>query len=120
MFCAKVGKHPEERIDALSQSVGSGKAENAYGMVQNATLKEVEDGYAMVSTCGSRVLSETTLEDKAHVVLMTPAGSLLLLVPHRFNMPCPGLERMGPLPVKGSQELEPEYAVGSQALSSTL
>ena len=65
-----------------------GQAESAYDMVQNATMKEVEDGYIIESHDGRRLLNDDTLDDKADLVLMTPVESLLVLLPRHFDVLC--------------------------------
>ena len=64
-----------------------GRAESAYEMLQDASMKEVEDGYVIVSTRTLKVLGDDALDDKADVVLTTPVESLLDLVPSRLSMP---------------------------------
>ena len=49
-----------------------GKAESAYEMLQDASMKEVEEGHVIVSTRTLRALGDSALEDKADVVLTTP------------------------------------------------
>ena len=86
-------------------------------MVQNATLKEVEDGYAIVAHEGSRVLGETLLEDKADIVLMIPVESLLILVSHRLHMPYAGFDGIGFRPGMGIQEAVKPQEPSAQQLS---
>ena len=59
-------------------------------MIQNATMKEVRDGYAIV-TDKSRALGDYSLEDKADIVLTIPVEGLLILVSNQVHMPCAGL-----------------------------
>ena len=83
-------------------------------MVQNATVKEVKDGYAIVSHDGHRLLLLS--KDKADMLLMTPVESLLVLVPHHLGMPYAGAAAglSGPSwnPVKGQKELTDQATMG--------
>ena len=92
-----------------------GKAESAHEMLQDANLKEVEEGYVITSSRTLKVLGDDTPEDKADVVLMIPVESLLDLIPSRLSMPYSGLWNQR-FPEKGSSSLGVENSqVSSQA-----
>ena len=76
-------------------------AESAYEMLQDVTMKEVRDGYAVV-TAATRVVGDHTLEDKADVVLTIPVETLLMLVPNKTHLPYAGLIGMGHQPLAAS------------------
>ena len=73
-------------------------AESAYEMMQNLTMKQIRDGYVLVST-ETRVIGEDSLEEKADVVLTIPVENLLVLVPNQIHLPFAGLTGMGHLPL---------------------
>ena len=58
-------------------------AESAHEMLTGVAMKEVKEGYVIMSTQTLKVLGDFTLEDKADVVLMSPVESLLHMVPSR-------------------------------------
>ena len=96
-----------------------GKAENAYEMLRDASMKEVKGGYVIVSTRTFKVLGEDALEEKADVVLMIPVESLLDMVPPRLSMPCTGLSDVR-FPEKGAMSLEIRETQGSSSTTSAL
>ena len=63
------------------------KAESAYDMIQEATLKDVFGGYMICAVNGQRLLSDAALADKADLILMVPVESLQVMVLHHFHMP---------------------------------
>ena len=65
-------------------------AESAYEMMQNVTMKEVRDGYVIV-TADTRVVGDDSLEEKADIVLTIPVENLLMLVSNKSHLPCAGL-----------------------------
>ena len=100
--------------------VNLGKAEHAYEMVPDASMKEVKDGYVIASSKSSQVLRENALDDKADIVLMTPVESLLILVPFRLHMPVAGLDRERWQPEKGDEGQEMGKSQELSASSSAL
>ena len=54
-------------------------------MLQDANLREVEDGYVITSSKTRKVIGDDALEDKADMVLMIPVESLLDLIPSRLS-----------------------------------
>ena len=73
-------------------------AESAYEMMQNLTMKQIRDGYVLVSA-ETRVIGEDSLEEKADVVLTIPVENLLVLVPNQIHLPFAGLTGMGHVPL---------------------
>ena len=63
-------------------------------MLQNVTVKEVHEGYAIM-TDGARVVGDNSLEDKADIVLTIPIENLLILVSNRMHLPYAGLVEAG-------------------------
>ena len=57
-------------------------------------MKEVKNGYIIMSSQTLKVLGDNALEDKADIVLMTPVECLLDMVPSRLSMPYTGLSAM--------------------------
>ena len=90
-------------------------AESAYEMMQNLTMKEVRDGYALVNT-ESRVIGDLFLEEKADVVLTIPVENLLMLVPNQIHLPFAGLTGMGHLPLVAENK---KSSASSEALVSS-
>ena len=70
-----------------------GPAESAHEMLKGVSMKEVKDGYIIVSTQTLKVLGDDALEDKADIVWMTPVENLLDMVRSRLSMPYTGLIR---------------------------
>ena len=77
-----------------------GPAESVREMLKDVSMKEVKDGYIIVSTQTLKVLGDDALEGKADVVLMTPVEILLDMVPSRLGMPYMGLSNLR-FPEKG-------------------
>ena len=88
-------------------------------MLQDVSMKEVEEGYVIISTRTMRVAGEAALDDKADVVLMAPVESLLALVPLRLQLPYAGL-RDQRLPEKGDELRETGKSQSSSPTSSAL
>ena len=73
-------------------------AESAWEMMQDLTMKEIREGYALVNH-ESRVMGDNILEEKADVVLSIPVENLLMLVPYKTHLPLAGLAGMGQSPL---------------------
>ena len=94
-------------------------AESAFEMLKDVTMKEVKGGYVVLSNQTLKILGDYALDDKADVVLMIPAESLLGMVPSQISLPYTGLQaKRDPGEASGSQETE--GTKGSSATSSTL
>ena len=72
-------------------------AESAWEMMQDLTMKEIRNGYVLVSK-ESRVVGDDTLEEKADVVLTIPVENLLMLVPYKTQLPYAGMAAFDQLP----------------------
>ena len=90
-------------------------AESAWEMMQNLTMKEIRNGYALVNN-ESRVLGDDILEEKADVVLTIPVENLLMLVPYKTHLPFAGMESMGQLPLVADDKV---HKASSMELVST-
>ena len=56
-------------------------AESAVEMLEDVAMKEVKDGYIIVTNLTLKVIGDFTLDDKADVVLMMPLEGLLDAIP---------------------------------------
>ena len=72
-------------------------AESAWEMMQDLAMKEIRDGYALVSN-ESRVVGDDMLEEKADVVLTIPVENLLMLVPYKTQLPYAGMATLDQSP----------------------
>ena len=91
-------------------------AESAWEMMQDVTMKEIRDGYALVNH-ESRVLGDNDiLEEKADVVLTIPVENLLMLVPYKDHLPFAGMAGMGQLPLVAEDKV---HKASSMELVST-
>ena len=73
-------------------------AESAWEMMQDLTMKEIRNGYVLVSK-ESRVVGDDTLDDKADVVLTIPVENLLRLVPYQTQLSYTGMTALDQLPL---------------------
>ena len=72
-------------------------AESAWEMMQDLTMKQIRNGYALVSN-ESRVMGDDILEEKADVVLTIPVENLLMLVPYKTQLPYAGMATLDQSP----------------------
>ena len=90
-------------------------AESAWEMMQDLTMKEIRNGYVLVSK-ESRVVGDDTLEDKADVVLTIPVENLLMLVPYKTQLPYAGMAAFDQLPPVARDK---DHQVSSVELAAT-
>ena len=68
-------------------------AESTCELLQNASMVEVEGGCIICSKPKQRFVSDFVLEEDADYVLMTPAETLLALLPSRILLPYASVPR---------------------------
>ena len=90
-------------------------AESAWEMMQDLTMKQIRDGYALVSN-ESRVMGDDVLEEKADVVLTIPVENLLMLVPYKTQLPYTGMATLDQLPPVAENK---DHKVSSVELAAT-
>ena len=90
-------------------------AESAWEMMQDLTMKEIRNGYVLVSK-ESRVVGDDALEDKADVVLTVPVENLLMMVPYQTQLPYTGMAALDQLPPVARDK---DHQVSSVELATT-
>ena len=90
-------------------------AESAWEMMQDLTMKEIRNGYVLVSK-ESRVMGDDALEYKADVVLTIPVENLLMLVPYKTQLPYTGMAALDQLPPVARDK---DHQVSSVELADT-